>query len=74
MVTEIQINSEFSIDQSFLEAEKYGFLLGQLSKGLRKHVETMWIHKGEDFLVEEITISLFTQVCLSFMKTILPVI
>ena len=48
LVTEIQINSEFSIDQSLLEAEKYGFLLGQLSKGLRKHVETMWIHKGEE--------------------------
>ena len=46
LVTEIQINSEFSVDQSLLEAEKYSFLIGQLSKGLRKHVETMWIHKG----------------------------
>ena len=48
LVTEIQINSEFSVDQSLLEAEKYGFSLGQLSKGLRKHVETMWIHKGTE--------------------------
>ena len=46
LVTEIQINSEFSVDQSSLEAEKYGFLIGQMSKDLRKHVETMWIHKG----------------------------
>ena len=46
LVTEIQVNSEFSVDQSLLEAEKYSFLIGQLSKGLRKHVETMWIHKG----------------------------
>ena len=46
LVTEIQINSEFSVDQSLLEAEKYGFLIGQMSKDLRKHVETMWIHKG----------------------------
>ena len=46
LVTEIQINSEFSVDQSLLEAEKYGFLIGQMSKDLRKHIETMWIHKG----------------------------
>ena len=46
LVTEIQVNSEFSVDQSLEEAEKYSFLIGQLSKGLRKHVETMWIHKG----------------------------
>ena len=42
------VANRLQIDQSLLEAEKYGFLLGQLSKGLRKHVETMWIHKGEE--------------------------
>ena len=43
---EIQVNSEFTIEEATNEAEKYGFLVGQLSQALRKDVETMWIHKG----------------------------
>ena len=44
--TEIQINPEFSLDQATTEANKYAFLIGQLSKELRKDVETVWVHKG----------------------------
>ena len=45
---EIQVNSEFTFEDATVEAEKYGFLVGQLSKALRKDVETMWIHKGTE--------------------------
>ena len=44
--TEIQINSEFTLDEATIEATKYAFLIGQLPTALRKDVETMWIHKG----------------------------
>ena len=43
---EIQINSEFTLEEAQIEAEKYAFLVGQLAFSLRKDVETMWIHKG----------------------------
>jgi hypothetical protein len=46
--TEIQINPEFSLDEATTEANKYAFLIGQLSKELRKDVETVCIHKGEE--------------------------
>jgi len=48
LTIEIQINSEFTLEEATAEAEKYGFLVGQLSKALRKDVETMWIHKGTE--------------------------
>ncbi|CAI8230082.1 MAG: Uncharacterised protein [SAR116 cluster bacterium] len=46
--TEIQVNPEFSLEQATEEANKYAFLIGQLPKGLRKDVFTIWIHKGEE--------------------------
>ena len=45
--TEIQVNPEFSFENASVEATKYAFLIGQLSTELRRDVETMWIHKGE---------------------------
>jgi hypothetical protein len=44
--TEIQINPEFTLDEATVEANKYAFLIGQLSTALRKDVQTIWIHKG----------------------------
>jgi len=42
-----QINEEFrSVEQATIEAEKYGFLIGQLPTFLRADVEQIWIHKG----------------------------
>ena len=46
--TEIQINPEFKLDEATVEANKYAFLIGQLPTALRKDVQTMWIHKGEE--------------------------
>jgi len=46
--TEIQVNPEFTLDEATVEANKYAFLIGQLPTALRKDVETMWIHKGEE--------------------------
>ena len=46
--TEIQVNPEFTLDEATVEANKYAFLIGQLSTALRKDVQTMWIHKGEE--------------------------
>jgi uncharacterized repeat protein (TIGR02543 family) len=46
--TEIQINPEFTLDEATVEANKYAFLIGQLPTVLRKGVQTMWIHKGEE--------------------------
>ena len=46
--TEIQINPEFTLDDAKLEANKYAVLIGQLPAALRKDVQTMWIHKGEE--------------------------
>ena len=46
--TEIQINPEFNLEEATKEANKYAFLVGQLSKELRKDVQTMWIHKGKE--------------------------
>lgn len=45
---EIQVNPEFSnSDNAMIEAQKYGWLIGQLPKVLRLDVETVWIHKGK---------------------------
>lgn len=48
LTTEIQINPEFDKDAATVEANKYAFLIGQLPTELRKDVETMWIHKGQE--------------------------
>lgn len=48
LTIEIQINPEFDLEEATIEANKYAFLVGQLPKELRKDVETMWIHKGEE--------------------------
>ena len=46
--TEIQINPEFTLEEATAEANKYAFLIGQLKTAIRKDVESMWIHKGEE--------------------------
>lgn len=47
--TKAQINSEFgSIDSAKYQAEKYGFLVGQLPHCLRLDVDELWIHKGTE--------------------------
>ena len=46
--TEIQINPEFTAEEATFEANKYAILIGQLPTALRKDVQTMWIHKGEE--------------------------
>ena len=45
---EIQINPEFTYEESLNLANKYGRSVGQLPKSLRTDVETMWIHEGEE--------------------------
>ena len=46
LISEIQINPEFTLDQAKKEADKYSILIGQLPTALRKDVKTVWIHKG----------------------------
>ncbi len=48
LFTEIQINPEFSPEEAEKEALKYGFLIGQLPRGLRRDVRSVWIHKGTE--------------------------
>lgn len=44
---EIQVNPEFgSQDLARMEAQTYAPVIGQLPRGLREDVETVWIHKG----------------------------
>lgn len=44
-----QINAEFStVSEATFEAEKYGFLIGQLPTCLREDVDEIWIHKGTE--------------------------
>jgi len=46
---EIQVNPEFETPEAAkIEAEKYGWYIGQLPTELRKDVETSWIHKGNE--------------------------
>ncbi len=42
---EIQINPEFTYDESLNLANKYGRSVGQLPKSLITYVKTMWINK-----------------------------
>lgn len=44
---EVQVNPEFgNADDARKEAEKYAYVIGQLTTALRRDVETVWIHKG----------------------------
>ena len=44
---EVQVNPEFgSTDGAQKVARKYALVIGRLTTSLRKHVETVWIHKG----------------------------
>ncbi len=46
LAIEVQVNPEFTETQAEVEALKYATVVGRLPKGLRKDVETMWIHQG----------------------------
>jgi len=44
---EIQVNPEFgTVESALLRAEKYAPVIGRLPAGLRRDVETVWIHRG----------------------------
>jgi hypothetical protein len=44
---EVQINPEFETDSlAKIEAKKYAVEVGRLPRALRKDVQTMWIHRG----------------------------
>lgn len=46
---EIQVNPEFeNPDAAKVQAEKYGWYIGQIPTELRKDAETSWIHKGNE--------------------------
>lgn len=45
---EAQVNPEFSnATNAGVEAQKYGWLVGQLPAVLRKNIKMLWIHKGD---------------------------
>ena len=47
LTIEIQVNPEFGTEAlAKIEAEKYAEVIGRLPTGLRKDVQTVWIHKG----------------------------
>ncbi|TDI93398.1 MAG: hypothetical protein E2O77_03060, partial [Caldithrix sp.] len=47
LTAEIQVNPEFDSSSAALaEAQKYGWVIGQLPTSLRADVQTVWIHKG----------------------------
>lgn len=47
LISEAIINPEFeTVDLARLEAEKYGWLIGQLPHCLRRDVDEIWVHKG----------------------------
>lgn len=49
LTVEIQVNPEFgSVENAQIEAEKYAPPIGQLATSLRRDVETVWIHKGDN--------------------------
>jgi hypothetical protein len=49
LAIEVQVNSEFgSAELAKVEAAKYAVVIGRLPKALRRDVETVWIHKGEE--------------------------
>ena len=44
-----QINSEFgTVEAAAIEAQKYGFVIGQLPRCLRVDVDAIWVHKGTE--------------------------
>jgi hypothetical protein len=44
---EIQVNPEFgTVESALLRAEKYGPVIGRLPAGLRRDVDTVWVHRG----------------------------
>tara|TARA_B110000263_G_scaffold24398_1_gene18722 strand:+ start:117 stop:929 length:813 start_codon:yes stop_codon:yes gene_type:complete len=46
---EIQVNPEFgTADDAKVQAEKFAPVIGRLTTELRKDVETVWIHKGNE--------------------------
>ena len=46
---EIQVNPEFSsVENAQIEAQKYAMVIGRIPKCLRKDVQTVWIHKGNN--------------------------
>lgn len=47
LTIEIQVNPEFgTVDAARVQAETYAPVIGRLPTGLRKDVETSWIHRG----------------------------
>ncbi len=47
LTAEIQVNPEFGSSSAALgEAQKYGWVIGQLPTTLRADTQTVWIHKG----------------------------
>ncbi len=49
LTAEIQVNPEFvNSDSAKVQAEKYGWYIGQLPTQLRSDMETVWIHKGTE--------------------------
>lgn len=49
LTAEIQVNPEFDNSSAALaEAQKYGWVIGQLPTSLRADVQTVWIHKGTE--------------------------
>ena len=47
LTVEVQVNPEFGHpDSAMVEAEFYARVVGQLPTGLRRDVETFWIHRG----------------------------
>ncbi len=46
LTSEAQVNPEFGFSAAAVEAEKYGWLIGQLPTCLRLDVDAIWIHAG----------------------------
>lgn len=45
---EVQVNSEFDSEEAFKIAQTYLSTIGQLPSVLRKDIQTVWIHKGNE--------------------------
>jgi hypothetical protein len=45
---EIQVNPEFTSEEAEKEARYYSEVIGRLPASLREHVETVWIHRGNN--------------------------
>jgi hypothetical protein len=46
LTSQAVVNPEFTLQEATIQAEKYGFSVGQLPKILRTDVNELWIHKG----------------------------